>query len=228
MGRALKIISLWTILGVAIVSQADTPSSPHITVIVRYPAALPEASIVGAERPAARIFEKAGVPVRWRNCPELNGAFPDPSCAGPLTPTDLVVHIAAHPHKATDAVFGTAFLNPEGGVYADVFLDRVLGLREQDRSISLPRLLGCVLAHEIGHLLLGEHSHSRNGLMQAQWQFEQLRKIARGNLLFDSKEAAQLRTRVAALSERSTNVEIESFSSAHIPSGKSLASRKGL
>jgi hypothetical protein len=139
-----------------------------------------------------------------------------------------VVHIVNRQQKAKDAVFGTAFLNPEGGVYADVFLDRVLGLREQSPGISLSRLLGCVLAHEIGHLLLGEHSHSRNGLMQAHWQFEQLQKIAMGNLLFDSKEAAQLRTRVAALSERFTNVEIESFSSAHIPSGNSLASRKGL
>jgi hypothetical protein len=31
------------------------------------------------------------------------------------------------------------------------------------------RGLGHVMAHEVGHLLLGAHSHSRTGLMSADW-----------------------------------------------------------
>jgi hypothetical protein len=212
MARALKIMSLCAILSVAVVSQADTPNSPHITVIVRYPASLLDASLSDAEKPATRIFEKAGLTVQWRNCPELDGKFPDQSCEGNLTPTDLVVHLVPRAQKATDAVFGVAFVNTDGGVYADVFLDRVQQIRKQDPKISFSRLLGYVIAHEVGHLLLGEHSHSGRGLMQAQWQIEQLRQIAMGNLLFDPREATQLRFRVAALGDRSTAATVAAAS----------------
>lgn len=208
MTRALKVLSLCVLLNAAIVSRADTPGSPHITVILRYPAGLPDTSIASAERPAARIFDKAGVILQWRNCPENDGRFPDQSCEGPFTPSDLVVHIVPSAQKAANAVFGVAFLNTDGGVYADVFLGRVQAMRDQYPKISFASLLGCVIAHEIGHLLLGEHSHSNTGLMQAQWQFEQLQKIAMGSLLFNSREAAKLRVRAAALSDRATRASL--------------------
>jgi hypothetical protein len=34
---------------------------------------------------------------------------------------------------------------------------------------TFERGLGHVLAHEVGHLLLGGHSHSRTDLMSADW-----------------------------------------------------------
>jgi hypothetical protein len=63
-------------------------------------------------------------------------------------------------------------------------------------------LLGSVIAHELGHLLLGEHSHSSGGLMQAHWRSEQLKRMEMGNLLFDATAAAQLRSRAAILRAR--------------------------
>jgi hypothetical protein len=60
-------------------------------------------------------------------------------------------------------------------------------------------MLGAVMAHELGHLLLGEHSHSSEGLMQAHWSTEQLKNMGMGNLLFDARSAARVRRRAAAL-----------------------------
>ena len=63
-----------------------------------------------------------------------------------------------------DATFGVAFLSAEGkGVYCDVFYGSVEKLHK-DSDVSIPPILGYVMAHEIGHLLLGTHApfSSRN------------------------------------------------------------------
>jgi hypothetical protein len=101
-------------------------------------------------------------------------------------------------------VFGVAFVTGSGGAYADIFFDRVQRVHEQARNISVAALLGSVFAHEIGHLLLGEHSHSRDGLMVGQWHLDQLNKIAKGNLFFVSGDAHRLRARAAELSAAQT------------------------
>jgi hypothetical protein len=41
-------------------------------------------------------------------------------------------------------------------------------LCQQRRRMGLPMILGCAIAHEGGHLLLGAHSHSSEGVMQAE------------------------------------------------------------
>src|SRR5215469_6736856 len=40
--------------------------------------------------------------------------------------------------------------------------------REKCCTIDLPTILGCVMAHEIGRLLLGSN-HSATGIMKAHW-----------------------------------------------------------
>jgi hypothetical protein len=49
---------------------------------------------------------------------------------------------------------------------------------------ELPIILGSVIAHEIGHLLLGPNAHMESGIMQAQWTREQLNQAFRGRLMF--------------------------------------------
>jgi len=205
LGRtAMKIKSqlmLGVILGFA-ASVAQSQDFPQITVIVRHTADLSPALLNDAEKPAARIFEKAGVSVRWLNCLQRGSVFEDPACNEPVTPSHLVIHVLSHAHKAADSVFGVSFIDAGGGVFADIFMDRIRRLQEENSHTSLSTMLGAVMVHELGHLLLGEHSHSREGLMQAHWSTEQLKKIGMGNLLFDGKAAAQLRSRAATLNAR--------------------------
>jgi hypothetical protein len=58
----------------------------------------------------------------------------------------------------------------------------------------LGRALGRVLAHEIGHYLLGTREHTRNGLMRAQFAPQDLLKNAAAGRLYglDSREQAAL------------------------------------
>jgi hypothetical protein len=198
-----KIVALGTILGFALMSTAQPSGNPHITVIVRHPAEVPGTVLSGAETATTHVFEKAGVSVQWLNCPQRNGAFLNQSCEDALAPLDLVVHVLPRAQTASNSVFGVSFVDAGGGVYADIFLDRMQRLQEQSPSVSSSRLLGYVIAHELGHLLLGEHSHSSLGLMKTPWRPEQLEKIGMGNLFFNSSEAAHLRARAAMLDAQS-------------------------
>jgi len=76
-------------------------------------------------------------------------------------------------------VLGTAYPNPQGaGYFAYVFYGRVQELAQR-RSLG-HALLAEVMAHEIGHLLLGSASLSPSGIMNAHWDYEELRNVSEG------------------------------------------------
>jgi hypothetical protein len=83
---------------------------------------------------------------------------------------------------------------------SSVFYDRVSGLA-QGGSATLPVLLGRAMAHEIGHLLLGESSHSRTGIMRGSWSGDDLSLAARAYLLFTPDQSRQMKRRQALRSE---------------------------
>jgi len=65
-----------------------------------------------------------------------------------------------------------------------------------------------MIAHEIGHLLLGPNSHSPSGIMQARWEAEQVQQLLKGALVFDKRQAARIQEEVqrrmeAQVSDRS-------------------------
>jgi predicted Zn-dependent protease len=63
-------------------------------------------------------------------------------------------------------------------------------------------IMGLVIAHEIGHLLLPHGSHSDTGIMRGQWDFRALRRISLHALGFTRSQAQEIRRRasVAAVS----------------------------
>jgi hypothetical protein len=82
------------------------------------------------------------------------------------------------------------------GQLAYVFYDRVESLSEYF-STAIGQVLGGAVAHEIGHLLLPYHAHSRSGLMRAAWVSEDFQNLARGWLLFTPEQGALMRARLA-------------------------------
>jgi len=103
-------------------------------------------------------------------------------------PTHLAMRMTNGSRNSTGEVFGVAFLSAEGtGCYSDVFYDRTLQLHA-DWKVSLADILGSVMAHELGHLLLGSNSHAGTGIMKARWQGEELGLLSRGNLRFTSEQ----------------------------------------
>jgi hypothetical protein len=53
------------------------------------------------------------------------------------------------------------------------------------------------MAHEIGHLLLGNGSHSLNGLMGARWKADEMALLVRGSLRFSAEETERLKQAIA-------------------------------
>jgi hypothetical protein len=113
-------------------------------------------------------------------------------------PTHLAVRFVPHSASLTNEVFGAAFLSADGkGCYSDVFYNLVAGLHA-DWNIGLADILGNVIAHELGHLLLGSNSHSPAGIMRARWQAEELQRVAKGTLSFNAEQAEYMRGKLIA------------------------------
>ena len=53
-------------------------------------------------------------------------------------------------------------------------------------------ILGAILAHEIGHLLIAGNNHSNIGILRARWDDQDLRLIAQGRIMFTMDQAARM------------------------------------
>lgn len=183
--------------------ESGPEETSPVIVSVYNDAGVPESVLGPAEKRAARIFAQAGVDVVWKDCSPgsesgyaklLHSTFStrsgaeDVDCSSFEWPTHLAVRILPWSARSANEVFGVAFLSVEGaGCYSDVFYDRTLQLHA-DWKVSVADILGSVMAHELGHLLLGSNAHSRDGVMKARWQGEELRRLSRGNLRFTSEQ----------------------------------------
>jgi hypothetical protein len=90
-------------------------------------------------------------------------------------------------------IFGFSLMPEQGvAVSARVYFHRLEELAIGPKLGKGP-LLGSMMAHEIGHLVLGVNSHSRRGLMSIPWDSNKLRQADIGQLGFTRKEAAAIR-----------------------------------
>src|SRR5689334_15085747 len=65
------------------------------------------------------------------------------------------------------------------------------------RGVPPSVVLGTVLAHEIGHLLLGRNSHSATGIMRARWQSRDFYAVLKGASGFSAAESKRIREQIA-------------------------------
>ncbi|MGO8786338.1 MAG: hypothetical protein ACLQVL_03005 [Terriglobia bacterium] len=156
-----------------------------------------------AEEQAATIFDQSGVNTRWVDCPTSADEFVlYPDCQGPLTPEDLLVNIlpAAMAVKSTASgdALGFASIPPERDCSrsASLFFDRIQEI-SRSADVSPELVLGPVMAHEAGHLLLGSNSHSAWGIMQAVWGSDNIQTMARSVVGFTDSQRHQLQRNVA-------------------------------
>ena len=187
----LKLLfALTGTLGLAAEAVHGTVSDNTLGIRVRVNdyAQLSPATLSGAEREAARIIGKAGLRTDWLNCPVKSTleVQQDP-CREPLQPMDIVLRLIPEPlnNKYDDSVFGFAVIPILASVYVNYAVERA---KRDNAEFEIPMVLGNVIAHEIGHLLLGLNSHSGSGIMQKLWQRNQVRQAVTGNLLFTEEQ----------------------------------------
>jgi len=177
----------------------DGVNNPQVTVFVNDSANVSEELVLAAEKNAARAFRYAGVDLKWINCGAGGSDSSQAPCGDSFTSARLVVRLVPHARALADGIFGVSFLDHDAGAYADIFFEPIRQFHEQNQGISLAPILGDVMAHELGHLLLGSNAHSRDGIMQPHWTKEQLQQAAMGRIRFSKEQAIRMRTRIASL-----------------------------
>ena len=181
----------------AVSAWAQAGQQPSVEIYVYNQARVSAGILSQAEKEATRIFRISGFRTRWVDCStaEVIGT----ECNGLPQAGDVVLQIVHETRKLKGDVFGAAFLGQDGtGQYTNVFYDRVNELN-RDCKVPLADLLGHVMAHEVGHLLLGLNSHSMSGIMRGYWDSEELKAIECGRLLFSAGQSKLMRGRLAAI-----------------------------
>jgi hypothetical protein len=173
---------------------------PEVTISVYDYAHVSTELLQAAEDEARRIFRQAGVQTFWVNCLPKPERIESNGCYF-VDATHLMLKILPHaistPVRDRTNVLGDALVDEKGaGYYAYAFYDRVQKVAEEHRLGHA--LLGDVLAHEIGHLLLGSNSHTVSGIMSAHWNGEELRLISEGAMFFAPSQSWLMRDRVGS------------------------------
>lgn len=189
---ALAGITGFTIPATALAGEND--DSPTVTVLVHNYSQASPAILARAEREAGRIMVKAGLRVVWLECPRAaSTADPPEPCQRAAEDTDMRLRVLSAPvqNEFGDSVFG--FSNHP--VLASVFYEHaVRRAKSDDAEFEIPMILGGVIAHELGHLLLGSNRHSDVGIMQPRWTRSQVRQLTKGMLLFTTEQSMLMRS----------------------------------
>ncbi len=147
--------------GVPAVIGDTVQSQPEVLIRLHNSDDVSPKLLADAKFTATRILATAGVRLRWASTRLTEQP------AGVDEAIDLQFLPCAPEHSLSKAL-AEAFPFRTNGIRITVFFDRV--------SLLFPShyapdgfILGHVMAHEIGHVLLRMHNHSAAGLMKAHW-----------------------------------------------------------
>jgi hypothetical protein len=190
MGRNTWIAGLVMCAGLAglDIAAAQTSSRPvvHVQIIDR--AQVPEDTLERARTEAARVFELSGVTLAWVDATGCQN-----SCL-----TVRIVTQAVSAKSSNPRVLGVAPGTKETrGINLWIFYPRVSAY-SADLGMDASQLLGYVIAHEMGHLLLPYGAHAAAGVMRAEWDRAQVRSAVNGLLMFTPDQAALIHERLRA------------------------------
>lgn len=167
----------------------------QVTVLVNDRVGVAPSILSQAEDRASRMFRAAGIELAWTHC-QPDAAGGDDICLRVPGANQFVLQIVADGRTSSDSVFGEAFLAEDGsGKYSDVFFRRIEDALKT-MGADTAQLLGAVAAHELGHLLLGSHGHSRSGIMEPVWADSTLRELGMGKLWFTGDQSSRMRRRI--------------------------------
>jgi hypothetical protein len=150
------MMAVWT-AGTATRSDAASTSDSVVVLHVDDHAHLPPAELATAEVETTRIYAAAGVRATW----EHGTVDPD---ARPDDVMHLAVVICGAASPGLDPTVAGRAARGTGRVY--IYYSRVAFVAHQ-HARHVGTVLGMTIAHEVGHLLLPQGSHSVAGIMRA-------------------------------------------------------------
>jgi hypothetical protein len=178
---------------------ASEPPADSVQIRVRLYnyAEAPRSLLEKAKANASHLLNQTGLRLAWAECRRRAEDPPiDSACQLPLTPLDVELRVVnremAHRLGSPGHRLGYAWLTPGLDSLAAVYFHRAVEF-ERDHGIDRGAVLGSIMAHELGHLLLDTSAHAASGLMRRSWQRGDLLRVAQGTLRFTRPEAARMR-----------------------------------
>jgi len=177
---------------------AQTAPRPSLDVDIRDYAHVPRVAMSRAIAELQAIFDHAGVSVTATLGAPTRSERRAPPPGDPRRPT---VTVFVYPRIFDDVVsndpnlLGVVPGAHDGGRLAYVFAGRIDSVARRNTADS-GQLLGIVLAHEIGHVLMPGRPHSPRGVMQPACDAQQIRRVMLGMVGFNAEEAATLKAQM--------------------------------
>ena len=170
MRKLMEVLALGMVVTGGSAASAQNPEDAlTVTLHVTNYAAISPKELAEAEAYATAIYHVAGIQMVWTDTAWAPGETRSPH----LRVVILSLQMTANKCKESrlgESVMGVAVdgTTDGSGRVAYIFAARI-GLTALQYFAKFERGLGHAMAHEVGHLLLGGHSHAPAGLMTAHW-----------------------------------------------------------
>src|SRR5262249_17262808 len=141
-----------------------------VNVVVKNRLGLNQHLLDRAQREATRIYADIGVTLVWEDIASTTAGSQtsDAHCMIPPTIMGLLDVMKGQQHPAPNLMGLATGTRLRRGTVAYVFYTRIQDFAWR-YQIPVAQLLGLMVAHEIGHLLLPFNTHSPTGIMRAEW-----------------------------------------------------------
>jgi hypothetical protein len=170
-------------------AEAQIPGRSTLRVVLTDMVEMPADALERAKEEAVRLFERSRIDLVWIDAETCHARC-------------LFVRVIAKPIGTKGLrnpfVVGVAPGTPEiRGKFAWVFYDRIRAY-SAELGLAASQMLGHVIAHELGHLLLPHEAHSLAGVMRPAWDRAQVNGAVKGLLAFTPDQADLIRARLSA------------------------------
>src|SRR5262245_26349969 len=184
--------------GVAGAQSTDSAQPPDTTptlqIHIRDYASVPKFALSSAVAEATAIFKGTGVRLEWTVRKSSDPADHPPEARLPTN--RITVHVLPSPRDGSitqdPTKLGAVPGADRGGRIAYLFSSRIEVVARRT-SVEFGVLLGMVLAHEMGHVLLKGQPHTRSGIMRPFYATQQIHEILSGHQGFSAAEAEVIR-----------------------------------
>ena len=175
------------------------PNRPAVTVQIHDYARVKDKSLTKAIEVASGMYKRAGVGIEWlgvvpKQAGDTRGA-PAAEKATPLAQLtiNIVTSAMAKRRGYADDVVGYVAVPPEGGMgrIGYVIYERIKDVAAGGPS-STGEILGIIIAHDVGRLILGAGSGTFSGIMNRTWNREALQQVNPMSLSFTPPEIERL------------------------------------
>lgn len=191
MSAVLRYGVIWALFlaanGAAASHAPKPPQQPNLKItllVYDYAKVAPQSLDASLER-VRMIFAETGVAVVPLIC---SGDHQPEPCRRPPDPLTVILRIVPAPGSGPRR----DIMGYSTGQCITVAYSGVKAAAEEAGVIDF-KVLGCVVAHELGHVLLGPDSHSQRGIMQARYTGDELTRMGIAPLWFLPAEAARMR-----------------------------------